>query len=465
MLAPGTLLENRYEIVRPLGSGAMACVYLVRHVALLSQHALKVLDDTLAADADLRNRFLAEGRIQAQLAHPNVVSVTDIVTQPVAGLVMEYVEGPTLDGFVQAHGGPPDLALVLDLLLPVLDAVGAAHALGIVHRDLKPENIIVSRDSRGRPRPMVADFGIAKIMGAEAARFGKRKTEAGLRMGTLLYMSPEQVRGSADLDARSDIFALGAILYEVVTGRVAFAADSEFDTMKNIVEGQFAPPERLIGGLPPVVAACIRKALAVDPAERFETCDAFRQALALATTPGAPLPQRPSLSIAVTRLPEPVGPVPVARADAASSRPAPPAIPPAAGPALRSREVAPAKPARAPLAGSVGGLVTPPRPPPPPPPRPPSLPALPTHAPGLPPDPGTSPLLAALLGLVCIPGVGQLYNGQAAKGLVLMVVVSTLTCATGGFSWFLTAPVLAIDAWGVAARRKRGSRVGAWTSF
>ncbi|MES2644224.1 MAG: protein kinase [Myxococcota bacterium] len=412
MLPPGTLLENRYEIVRPIGRGAMASVYLVRHVALLSQHALKVLDDTLAADPDLRNRFLAEGRIQAQLRHPNIVPVTDIVTQPVAGLVMEYVEGPTLDGFVQAHGGPPPLPLVLDLLLPVLDAVGAAHALGIVHRDLKPENIIVSQDSRGRPRPMVADFGIAKITGADAARFGKRKTEAGMRMGTLLYMSPEQVRGSVDLDARSDIFALGAILYEVVTGRVAFAADSEFDTMKNIVEGQFAPPERLIGGLPPVVAACIRKALAVDPGERFATCDDFRKALALATTPGAPLPERPSLSVAVTRLPEPVGVVPVGAAPVAST-------------AAR----------------------------------------VPVTAPTLRPDRTSSPLLAALLGLVCIPGVGQLYNGQAGKGLVLMALVSTVTCASGGLSWFVSAPLLAADGWGVAVRRKRGTPVGAWTSF
>ncbi len=300
-LVPGTQLDSRYEVVRLVGKGAMASVYLVRHLGLQSEHALKVLSPELALDPGLRARFVAEGRIQAQLQHPHIVHVTEIVTDPVAGLVMDYVPGPSLDGHL-AQRPPPPLAEVLELMLPVLDAVGAAHAFGVVHRDLKPENILIGRDGQGRIWPRVTDFGIAKVANEAAAGSGRR-TRAGTRMGTLLYMSPEQIRGAEGVDARSDIFALGAILYEVVTGRIAFDATSEFETMKNITEGQFVPPERVVGGLPVALSSVIRRALAVDPGERFGTCAEFRLALARAAEPGAtPLP-RPTRSFAVTERP------------------------------------------------------------------------------------------------------------------------------------------------------------------
>jgi len=309
MLEHGTQIEHRYQVVRKVGEGAMAEVYEVQHMGLQSRHALKVLDSELAADDDLRNRFLAEGRIQAQLQHAHIVSVTDIVTDPVPGLVMEFVDGPPLDEYLKAQGGPLDAANALALMLPVLDAVGHAHANGIVHRDLKPENILVGRDARGNPVPKVADFGIAKVLEGTQLTTGKRRTEMGTRVGTLLYMSPEQIRGSSELDARSDIFALGAILYEVVTGRVAFDAPSEYDTMSRIVEGTFEPPERVIGGMDPVFAACVRKALAVDPAQRFPDCRNFRDVLSSGGRPGAaPLPNKPDRSFAVTGPPTPVVP-------------------------------------------------------------------------------------------------------------------------------------------------------------
>src|SRR5262249_26319579 len=160
--------------------------------------------------------------------------------------------------------------------------------------------------SRGKPVPRVTDFGIAKLHHVDkgVGPSQMRKTQAGMRMGTLLYMSPEQIRGSADLDPRSDIFALGAILYEVVTGRVAFDAPSEFDTMKHIVEGNYVPPERVVGGLQPAMAATIRKALAVNPEERFSDCAAFRKALEDVKNPNAEPVERPSRSFAVTRKPE-----------------------------------------------------------------------------------------------------------------------------------------------------------------
>lgn len=310
----------------------MASVYRVRHLALGSPHALKVLNAELAQDADLRERFLAEGRIQAQLRHPHIVAVTDIATDPVPGLVMELIEGETLEDHVRGQAAPLAVNEIVQILLPVLDAVGEAHRHGIVHRDLKPSNILLGRGSRGKLRPVVADFGIAKVV-SDHLQTGRKATRTGVRVGTLLYMSPEQVRGEANLDARSDIFALGAILYELVTGRVAFDAPSEYDAMKNIVEGRFLPPTRGLGPVDPVLDACIRKALAIRPEERFPDCGAFGKLLAQAGQANVALPARPSASMVATQRPEAaVAPPRRATLDAApppmAKAPLPPPLPP-----------------------------------------------------------------------------------------------------------------------------------------
>jgi len=278
-LSTGTLVDQRYEILAPLGEGAMGSVYRVRHTGLNSTHALKLLDPDLARHADIRNRFLAEGQIQAQVKHPNIVQVTDIVTDPLPGLVMEYVEGPSLGSYMANREAPLSGAEQAAILLPVLEAVESAHQAGIVHRDLKPDNLLIGRDGKGQLRPVVTDFGIAKVLDETSVATGKKKTETGMRLGTLMYMAPEQIRGLPDVDHRADIFALGAILYELVTGTAAFDAPSEFDTMRNIVDGTYEPPERRVDDLDPVLAACIRKALSPDPAARFPSCELFRQTL------------------------------------------------------------------------------------------------------------------------------------------------------------------------------------------
>lgn len=280
----------------------MASVYRVRHLALGSPHALKVLNAELAQDADLRERFLAEGRIQAQLRHPHIVAVTDIATDPVPGLVMELIDGETLEDHLRARAEPLAIDEVVQILLPVLDAVGEAHRHGVVHRDLKPSNILMGKTSRGKLRPVVADFGIAKVV-SDHLQTGRKATRTGVRVGTLLYMSPEQVRGEPNLDARSDIFALGAILYELVTGRIAFDAPSEYDAMKNIVEGRFLPPTRGLGPVDAVLDACIRKALATRPEERFPDCASFGKLLSQAGRENVALPPRPSASMVATQRP------------------------------------------------------------------------------------------------------------------------------------------------------------------
>jgi hypothetical protein len=278
-LAPGKQLDGRYEVLAVIGSGAMGTVYKVRHLALHSIHALKVLSPSLALNAKTRIRFLEEGRIQAGLRHPNVVAVTELVTHEVAGLVLEYVEGPTLDEFLREHSDAIDLASRLRLFCEVLEGVGAAHAQGVVHRDLKPENILVGRDARGAAQAKVTDFGIAKVIAGNRGDSGPKLTQEGALLGTPGYISPEQIRGSSQLDHRTDIFALGAVLYEIVTGQLAFAAATDFEVMTKIAAGDYLPPETVDASLPDWLAAAVRTALAIEPDKRFQSCAAFRDAL------------------------------------------------------------------------------------------------------------------------------------------------------------------------------------------
>ena len=326
-LTPGTVLDGRYEIVGSIGAGAMATVYRARHTGLGSLHAIKVLDATLATDANLTERFLDEGRIQAQLGqHPNIVAVTEIVTEPVPGLVLELVTGGGLDQRIAARvgqpGGPDDLALMPSILA----GVGHAHAHGVVHRDLKPENILLhSSPAGGPPIPKVADFGIAKVLQESSLAAGRKNpTRAGAQMGTAVYMRPEQVRGADQVDARSDIFALGAILYELVVGRAAFATGSEYESMHRIVEGTFTPPAQAVAGLDPRLAAAIQRALQPDPARRFPDCASFAAELAPLVGTSAPQPIPPSPA------PQPTPPAPAPQPTPPA--PAPQPIPPAPQP-------------------------------------------------------------------------------------------------------------------------------------
>jgi serine/threonine-protein kinase len=451
LLQPGTQLDGRYEVVRLLGQGGMAAVYEVRHLGLHSTHALKVLNADLARNEDIRGRFLEEGRIQARMRHPNIVQVTEIVTTPVAGLVMDYIEGPTLGELCRDR--PLEPQLLLEVFLPVLDAIEEAHRKGVVHRDLKPDNIIVGRDNRGRFQPKVTDFGIAKVLVGES-KDGKARTQAGARMGTLLYMSPEQIRGAAEVDARTDIFALGAILYEAVTGRVAFHASSDYDTMKRIVEGTYEPPERVIGGLPPVIAGCIRKALAVDPAERFQDCAAFREALEQVLDANPTVPPKPSRSYAVTQ----VGHVAPPSEPPAESAFAATYVPTAGQPP--SKNTARLEPTQPPAVVA-----------------PPAVPALPNAAmraamnPVPPrqgliaPNPTTSPGFALVLSLFCFGGFGQMYNQQVLKGLCIMGLWFLMVANNGACPMVVLSILAAVDAYRIADKRKSGKLVGSWELF
>jgi serine/threonine-protein kinase len=282
----GSQIE-KYEVLAEMGEGGMARVLKVRHTLLGSVHALKVLDPKLVEDPELRKRFLAEGQIQARLRHSNIVAVTDVVVQPgtherpgVAGLVMDFVEGPTLAAHIATLKAMPSIDDVEAIFLPLLDALGHAHASGVVHRDIKPANIILGKNPDGSLCPKILDFGIARVnddlLGPGQA---KSKTRTGARMGTVHYMSPEQIKGAADIDGRTDIFALAVTLYEFIARRVPFDGDSDFDIWRSIVEGTPTPIRQIEPDVDPILEACFGKGLIADRERRFRDCGEFKETL------------------------------------------------------------------------------------------------------------------------------------------------------------------------------------------
>ena len=334
-LEPGVVVD-RYRIEELLGEGGMGTVYRVTHVVLGSTHALKVMHTERLGDEGLRERFLAEGRILAQISHPNVVRVTDVVALPdLAGLVQDLIDGPPLHDHLAGLGRPLSPAEAEVLLAPVLDGVHYVHGNGIVHRDLKPGNIMLAQGTGGRIRPVVVDFGVAKLVaGAAVDHDRKQATQAGSVMGTLYYMSPEQVVGSTAVDHRTDIFALGAILYEMLTGQIAFAGQTDYLVQKRIVDCDF-DVGLLARIVPAPVAAVVRCALSKEPADRYPSGEAFGAALRQAVrAPGAPGPTPPAPGPAPPPqgpTPPPQGPTPPVRPGQTLIEPAPPpAIPPAA---------------------------------------------------------------------------------------------------------------------------------------
>ncbi|MEN6634159.1 MAG: protein kinase, partial [Candidatus Polarisedimenticolia bacterium] len=243
--------------------------------------AIKVLDPLLARDPELRARFVQEARIQMGLRHQGIVQVlTGQVDGDSPCLVMEFVDGMSLADVLARRGALPP-AEAARIFVQVLDAVAHAHAQGVVHRDLKPGNILVQADGTAK----VADFGIAKVVG------DARMTRTGTTMGSPHYMAPEQVLGRKEIDARADVYALGATLFEALTGRPPFAAleagdgtDSDFSIKEAHV--RTAPPDvrTLRPDVPAHLAEIVACALAKDPAQRFQSCGAFKRALEAAAS-------------------------------------------------------------------------------------------------------------------------------------------------------------------------------------
>src|SRR3982751_6219445 len=221
---PGTLIGGTYRIVRHIGSGGMGEVYEATHERLAHRYAVKFLHPGVREHPEALPRFMREAQVTSRLRHPGIVSVVDFNTLPdgTAYLVMEYLEGESL-GTLLARTGPLPLARVVEITDQLSAALTAAHAQGVVHRDMHPQNVFIVPAARGeRERVKILDFGISKI-----ASISQKITGTAAVLGTPQYMSPEQAEGKTEqLDAASDQFSLGAIVYEMLTGRAAFSGET-----------------------------------------------------------------------------------------------------------------------------------------------------------------------------------------------------------------------------------------------
>jgi serine/threonine-protein kinase len=273
-IARDTMVDGRYRIIRRIGSGGMADVYEAEDTQLGRRVALKLLYRRFAEDAEFVERFRREASSAAGLSHPNVVQVFDRGEwDGTYYIAMELLEGRNLKEIVRDHGAL-DPALAVDIVLQILKAARFAHRRGVVHRDIKPHNVIVDQEGRAK----VTDFGIARAGASDM-------TETGSIMGTAQYLSPEQAQGHP-VDARSDLYSIGVVLYELLCGVPPFDADSPVTiALKQVSEEPLAPRQRN-PAVPPPLDAVTMRALRKDPAERFQDADAFIIALESAMSGG-----------------------------------------------------------------------------------------------------------------------------------------------------------------------------------
>ena len=263
-------LEGRYHVERELGEGGMATVYLATDLKHGRDVAIKVLHPDLAAALG-GERFLTEIRTTARLQHPHILPLLDSgVADGLLFYVMPYVAGETLGTRLERERQLP-VEDALRIAREVADALGAAHALGIVHRDIKPDNILLQGG-----HAVVADFGIALAV-QEAG--SERMTQTGLSLGTPHYMSPEQAMGERTVDARTDIYALGAVTYEMLTGEPPFTGANAQTVVAKVLTEKPTPPSAVRDTIPPLVEAAVLKALARLPADRWSSAGQFAEGL------------------------------------------------------------------------------------------------------------------------------------------------------------------------------------------
>jgi serine/threonine-protein kinase len=264
---PGDLV-GPYRVTEVIGEGATGVVYRVVNSVTGRLEAMKILSEHFSRSREQARRFLQEIQVQAKLDHPNIAQVrTAFCEGNTLILVMELVEGEPLSGVLKR--GPLPLWSAVRVAGQVLDALALAHHNGVVHRDVKPANILVDRHGTVK----LTDFGLAK-------RFGEPgQTDPGIAVGTVYYMAPEQVRGLAETDWRADLYAVGVLFYEMLTGRRPFEGTEQYAVMRAHVEQTHAPATRLVPELPKEVDALLERAMAKDPAQRFQSATGFLAAL------------------------------------------------------------------------------------------------------------------------------------------------------------------------------------------
>ncbi len=276
----GDVLGNKYRLDRLLGEGGMGAVFASENLNTGRRVAVKVLRGEWTEHTKAVKRFIREARATTAVPHPNVVEVLDLDTDPekrVVYIVQEFLVGQTLE---ERLADAPDRRLspreAVALLLPVMEAVEAAHARGIVHRDLKPANLFLVRGRDNAVVPKVIDFGIAKDLESVSASHATRE---GTVIGTPAYMSPEQIVGRADVDARTDVWSLGVVLYEMLSGRLPFEADHPNQLMAMVLYESPPSLHEVCPDVPRALSAIVHRALATDRDQRFPTVRDLRTAL------------------------------------------------------------------------------------------------------------------------------------------------------------------------------------------
>ena len=278
LIAAGTILEGKYRVERLLGAGGMGTVWIAEHTGLHRPVAVKVLDSSATVrDATAVQRFMREAQTAARLRSDHIVDVLDVgkFDDGTPFLIMELLEGETLSSRIkQANRLPQNEAA--NLVDQLLNGLSAAHDAGVIHRDIKPDNCFITQKA-GRDHLKLLDFGISKVAG-DAREM--RMTRTGVVMGTPYYMAPEQARGAKEIDHRCDLYAVGAILYECVTGRVPFEAESVNELLFKIVLEPLVPPRSMAPELDPAFEEIILHAMGREAETRYQTAAQFRDALA-----------------------------------------------------------------------------------------------------------------------------------------------------------------------------------------
>jgi eukaryotic-like serine/threonine-protein kinase len=323
MIDVGQTVGN-YTVTAKLGEGGMGTVFLAEHPVIGSRVALKAIHPEYARSPEVVSRFVNEARAVNQIGHDHIIDIHDFGTTPAGDFyfIMEYLSGEMLSD-QRGRQVVFSAARALNIVAQIADALSASHERGVIHRDLKPDNVfLITRD--GRPDFVkVLDFGLAKLTTASGA-VPAYTTDAGIVMGTPYYMSPEQCEGRAELDHRSDVYSLGVILFELLTGQVPFAGEGYGEVMTKHISLPAPSARRFVPGLPIALDAILSRALAKDPDARFQTMAELREVL-LSTESALSPPPTPVIERDVERALErdPSGPLLLG---GASSTPTPPAF-------------------------------------------------------------------------------------------------------------------------------------------
>jgi len=309
----GTRIAGKYQLLRVIGEGGMGAVYEARHVQMDRRVAIKMLRHELVCDRAAVERFLREAQTAAHIEHKSIVRVLDFgeAEDGTPFIVMTYLDGHPLSEMLYRRGRLSELEAI-QVLAPIASALDRAHRSGVIHRDIKPDNIFIARDSDGRERPVLLDFGVARLRG-EADAVHRTQDGGGITMlGTPAYMAPEQLAGGGIVDARTDIYGMGVVLYELLTGVSPFQREDAQSTVRAILTEGVRSPSRIVPSISPAMEAVILCAMARDPQHRFESMEALQHALqdVMLEPQGSTFLQRYPLARAVihARASEPVGP-------------------------------------------------------------------------------------------------------------------------------------------------------------